>query len=135
MRRVGVGAPPAGRTRGRQRLGRLRVRRLDRGRRLGGARLPDALHELDAVVLEDALRAADRVALAVEQMADAAQEIDVVGAVIAPAAAALQRLDLLEAGFPKSQHVLRQVEIVRDFADCPECVRRLVHHRRLPPLD
>src|SRR6185503_19920470 len=98
-------------------LGRLGVARLHRRRGLRGARFPDALHELDAVVLEDPLRTADRIALAVEQMADAAQEVDIVGAVIAPAAAALQRPDLLEAGFPESQHVLRQVEIVRDFTD------------------
>src|SRR5438128_2285220 len=55
---------------------------------------PHALHELDAVVLEDALHAADRITLAVEQMANAAQQIDIVGTIIASAAAALHRLDL-----------------------------------------
>src|SRR3954454_15104886 len=103
--------------------------RLSRARRLHGARLPDTLNEFDAVILEDALRAADRIALAVEQVLDAAQKVDVVRAIIAAAAAALQRLDLLEAGFPESQHVLRQVEIPCDLTDCPECVRRLFHHR------
>ena len=87
------------------------------------------------MILQQALCAADRIALAVQKMADAAQQVDVVGAVVAAAAAALQRLDLLETGFPESQNVLRQVEIVRNFADRPERVRRLVHHRRLPPLD
>ena len=124
-------APGARRQRPRRRrLDDLGSRRLPpRAAGCGAPGLPDVLHELDAVILQDALRAADRVALAVEQMADAAQQIDVVGPVIAAAAAALHRLDLLEAGFPEAQHVLRQVEIVRDFADRPECVGRLFHHR------
>src|SRR5437762_9728915 len=97
MRRIGLTAPPAvGRTR-RNRLRDfdfdLRLRRLDRrrgaARRLCGSRLPDVLDELDAVVLEDALRTPDRVTLAVQKMADAAQEIDVVGPVVAASAAAL----------------------------------------------
>ena len=135
MRRIGIGAPSArARTRRRHGSAGCGLGRLGRARRLRGARPPDALDELDAVILEDALRAPDRVALAVEQVLDAAQQGDVVRAVVAPAAAALQRLDLLEAGFPESQDVLRQVEIVRDFADRPECVRRLFHHR-LPLLD
>src|ERR1044072_5601580 len=117
MRRVGVGPSSPGRPRRRQRLSGFGIRRLYDWRGLRGARLPDALDELDAVVLEDALRAADRVALAIEQMADAAQKVDGVGSVIAAAARALQRPDLVEAGFPESQHVLRQVEIVRDFTD------------------
>src|SRR3982751_6429460 len=62
--------------------------------------LPDVLDELDAMILQDALRAADRVAFAVEEVPDPAQEIDIVGPVIAPAAAALHRLDLLKPGFP-----------------------------------
>ena len=87
------------------------------------------LHELDAVILQDALRAPDRVTLAIEQVTDAAQQIDIIGPVIAPAAAALHRLDLLKAGFPETQHVLRQVEIVCDFTDRPERFGRLFHHR------
>ena len=129
MRGVRVAAPRSrGCGRSRRRLGDLGLDCLGRARRLRAPALPDVLHELDAVILQDPLRTADRVALAVEQMADAAQQIDVVGPVVAPAAAALHRLDLLEARFPEAQHVLRQVEIVRDFADGPECVGRLFRH-------
>ena len=92
-------------------------------------------HVTLALFAQNFLDAFDGQAVAVKKRTDATQEIEIVGAVIAPAAAALQRPDLLEAGFPESQHVLRQVEIVRDFTDRPECVRRLVHHRRLPPPD
>ena len=130
MRRIRIGAASARRRRAhRERFGRFGLGHLAGTRRLCGAGFPDPLDELDAVILEDALRTPNRIALAVEQVLDAAQQIDVVGPVIAPAAAALQRLDLLEARFPESQDVLRQFEIVRNLTDCPECVRRLFHHR------
>src|SRR5207245_2659267 len=48
-------------------------------------------------------------------------ELDIVGPVIAAAAAAFQRLDLGKARLPEAQHVLRQIEILGDFADRPEC--------------
>src|SRR5262245_15689468 len=67
-------------------------------------------------------------------MADAAQQVDVVGAVVAPAAAALHRPDLAEPALPEPQHVLGDVELVRHFADGAECVRCLVHRRLLPRL-
>ncbi len=94
--------------------------------RLRRAGLPHRLHELGAVVLEDALHAADRVALAVEQVTDAAQQVDVVGPVVAPPAATLHRLDLAEPRFPEPQHMLRHVELVGHLADGAEGVRRLV---------
>ena len=50
-------------------------------RRLRRARLPDTLHEAQALLPQQALHAADGVALAIEQMTDAAQQIDVVGAI------------------------------------------------------
>ena len=84
------------------------------------------LHRLDAVLFQDPLHAADGVALAVQQPADALEEIDVVGPVVAAAAAALHRLDLREARLPEPQHVLGNVEIVSDFADGAERIRRLV---------
>ena len=60
MRRVRVPAPPACRrcTRERRRFGDLGLRHLGRACRLRRPRLPDALHELDAVILQDALRTA-----------------------------------------------------------------------------
>ena len=94
--------------------------------RLRRAFLPDGLHEPDALLAQDSLHAADGVALAVKQMADAAQQIDVVGPVIAPAAAALHRLDVAKARLPEAQHVLGQIELVRRFTDGAKCVRRLV---------
>src|ERR1700755_1056803 len=85
-----------------------------------------ALPGFDAVLFEDPLHPADGVALAVEQAADALEQVDVVGAVIAAAAAALHRLDLGESGLPEPQHVLRNVEFLRYFADGSERIRRLV---------
>ena len=80
----------------------------------------------DAVFLEDALHPADGVALAVQQAADAPEQVDIIGAVVAPAAAALHRLDLGEPRLPEPQDVLGNVEIVGDLADGSERIRRLV---------
>lgn len=78
---------------------------------------PDLHDEARPLLLQDPLDALDRVPLAVEKMADAAQEIDIIRPVIASAAAALERADLREPGFPETQDVLRQIEIVCDLAD------------------
>src|SRR5262245_8780655 len=91
-----------------------------RGRPAAAAPPPDRLHEARPLLAQDPLHAADRVALAVQEVADAAEEIDVVRPVVAAAAAALHRADLGEAAFPEAQHVLRHVEIVSDFADGAE---------------
>ncbi len=99
---------------------------LDRAERDGRRLVGEALHRFDAVLFQDPLHAADGVALAVQQAADALEQIDVVGAVVAPAAAALHRLDLGEPRLPEPQHVLGNVEIVSDLADGTERIRRLV---------
>src|SRR6478672_13859789 len=65
-------------------------------------------------------------------MADPAQEIEVVRPIVAAAATALHWLDLAEAALPEPQHVLRNVEFLRHFADRPECVGRLFHRRPTP---
>src|SRR5215475_6173138 len=78
------------------------------------------------MLLENALHPADGVALAIEQAADAPEQVDVVGAVVAAAAAALHRLDLREARFPEPQHMLWDVEVRSDLADGSERIRRLV---------
>ena len=62
-------------------------------------------------------------------MTDAAQQVDIVGTIITATAAALQRADLGEAGFPETQDVLRQVEVVGDLADGAEGVRAFVDRR------
>src|SRR5215472_3558522 len=99
--------------------------------RLRRALLPDRLDEPVPLLAQNPLHAADRIALAVQQMADATQEIDVVGTIIAAAAAALHRTDLGKAGFPEPQHVLRHVEVVGDLADGAECFRRLFQRATL----
>src|SRR5690606_6475775 len=75
--------------------------------------------------LEDALHPPDRIALAIEEMADAAEKVDVLWAVIAPAAAPLERADLAEPGLPETENVLRQIEVGGHLADRAEGVRRL----------
>ena len=102
-----------------------------RARRRRSVLAPDVLHVAHPLLLQDALDALDGISLAVEEMADAAQEVDIVRPVVAPAAAALQRLDLRKARFPETQHMLWQLEVFRHLADRPECVRPLVHNRPL----
>src|SRR5262249_16429575 len=62
----------------------------------------------------------DGVALAVEQMVNAAQQVDVVGTIVAAAAAAFHRPDLWKTTLPESQHMLRDAEIVGDLTDSTE---------------
>src|SRR6266496_1337660 len=95
-------------------------------RRLRRTRLPDVLHEMHALLAQKTLNAADSIALAIEEMADSAQEIEVLRPVIAAPTAALHRPDLMEAAFPEPQHVLRKLELLRHFADRPECARCLL---------
>ena len=54
------------------------------------------------------------------------EQVDVVRTIVAAAAAALHRLDLREAGLPETQHMLGNVEFVRDFTDGTERIGRLV---------
>jgi hypothetical protein len=89
------------------------------------AGLPRRRDEGDALLLQQALHTADGEALAVEEYADAAQEVHVLGPIIAPAAAALHRPDLREARLPEAQHVLRQIEGLGDLADGAKRVGRL----------
>ena len=78
------------------------------------------------------LNAADSIALAIEQMAYSAQEIEVLRPVIAAPTAALHRPDLMEAAFPEPQHVLRKLELLRHFADRAKCARCLLDRRPAP---
>src|SRR5262249_12148714 len=100
-------------------IGRVRFFLRRHVRRNGGglrrSRLPDILHELLALLPQDALDAADGVALAIKQMTDAAQKIDVLGAIEASASASLHWPDLVKATFPESQHVLGHGELGGDF--------------------
>src|SRR6185437_15261290 len=77
-----------------------------------------------ALLAQNFLHALDGVAVAVQQRANAAQQIDIVGPVIAPPARALQRTDLRKARLPEAQHVLRHIQFSRDFADGAERLRR-----------
>lgn len=77
-----------------------------RGHGPHGPVFPNSHHMTRALLLEDALDALDGEPLIVEQMADALEELYVIGAVIAPPAAALERLDLREPRFPETQHML-----------------------------
>src|SRR3954447_2503198 len=93
--------------------------------RLGGL----ARAGLGALGPQQLLGAADRVALLVEEGADLAQQLDVLGPVVAPAAAALERANLGELALPEAQDVLRDVEPVRDLADGAEGRLRLLRPR------
>jgi hypothetical protein len=85
-----------------------------------------SLHRLDAVLFQDSLNTANGVALAIQQTADATQQIDVVRTIITPAAGSLHRFDLGEPRFPEPQHMLRNIEIVSDLAYGSKRIRRFV---------
>lgn len=70
-----------------------------------------------ALLLENALHALDGVALSIEQMAQSHHQLHVARPIIAPPARALHGFELLEAGFPETQHVRRQVETLRDLSN------------------
>src|SRR5215471_8427481 len=89
------------------------------------------LHRADALLAQDALHTPDSIAVAIQQMPDAAQKINILRTIIASTAAALHWPDMRETTLPKPQHVLRQVEFVCDLADRTKCVRRLVQSRLL----
>src|SRR5262249_7337802 len=61
-----------------------------------------------------------------QQMTHPAQQAAIIWAVVTPAATALHRLDFVETAFPEAQHVLRQIEFIRHFADGAKRIRRLV---------
>ncbi len=79
-------------------------------------------HIADTLLFQNALHTFDRVSLIIKQMANTFEQINIIGTIVATTAAPLHRLDLGEAGFPKAQHMLRQVEILRNFADRPKCI-------------
>ena len=74
-------------------------------------------------LFQDALKPADRIALAIEKTANAFQQIQISRAVIAPAASPLHGLDLGEPGLPESQNMLGNIKFLCGFADCAECFR------------
>ena len=85
------------------------------GRQVHGMPVPHRLHRAHALFLQDALHAPNGVAVAVKQVPDAAQQVDILRTIVAPAAAALHRLDVRETALPEPQHVLRQIELVCDL--------------------
>src|SRR6266436_7263832 len=101
---------------------------------LRSVRMPDILHEAHPLLPEETLDAPDRVTLTIQKMANAAQEIEIVRPVIAATAATLHRPDLAEATFPEPQYMLRNLKLLRHFADGPECARCLLHRRSAPRL-
>src|SRR5205823_830942 len=97
-----------------------------------GLAAADAADISNALLAQDALDAADGVAFAIEQRANALEEINIIGTIETPAAAALHRLHLGETRFPESQDVLGNIELRSDFADRPESLWRLLQHASPP---
>src|SRR5690606_32384731 len=102
---------------------RFRFRRLAAGHgsrnRRGGIH-PAALDLVDTLGAQDLLNTADRVALEVQQVTNAPQQVKVLRPVVASPAAPLHGLDLRELLFPEPEDVLGNVELFRDLADGPE---------------
>ena len=66
-------------------------------------------HRPAAAFPQQPLDSLDGVALGLEQVANVAQQLHILGPVIAPAATALERPHLREFRLPKAQNVLRDV--------------------------
>src|SRR5690606_3523776 len=89
------------------------------------------LDGIDAVLAQDLLYALDGVAFAMQEMANAAQQLEILGPIVATTAAALHRFDLVELDLPEAQHVLWDLELVSDFTDGPERLICLRHDMTL----
>src|SRR5437773_6186087 len=80
-----------------------------------------ALQGLDALLqcafAHQPLHTLDRIPLVIEQAANLAQQFHVLRPIIAPPAAPLQRPDLGELGFPETQDMLGNLELVGHLAD------------------
>src|ERR1051325_5910561 len=80
-----------------------------------------ALQGLDALLqrafAHQPLHALDRITLVIQQAANLAQQLHVLGSVIAPPAAPFQRPDLWELGLPETQDMLWNLELVGAPAD------------------
>src|SRR5262245_6640228 len=94
--------------------------------------MPNVLDETHPLLSQETLDATDRVSLAIEKMANAAQEIEIVRSVVTATAAAFHRPDLAETTFPEAQYVLWNFQLLRHFADGPECSRCLLHRHSAP---
>jgi hypothetical protein len=82
-----------------------------------------------ALFTQDLLNAANSVAVAVQEMADAPQQIDIVWPIVTPASTPLQRLDLGEPGFPETKDVLGKFEVLSDLTYGAECVGSFFHRK------
>src|SRR5690606_4268933 len=104
---------------------KVRYLRSRSGLDLVGKAAPVFLDVPDAVITQDALHAFDRVTVAVKQPTDSFQQVDSLRPVIAAPTAPFHRFYLAEFAFPEPQHMFRHVQLVRNFADRAECIRRL----------
>src|SRR5262249_12896152 len=71
--------------------------------------MSDRDDKLVAIGLQKLLHALDRIAVIIEQVADALQEIDILGPIVTSAATTLHRLDLRKPRFPEAQDMLWKV--------------------------
>jgi len=69
---------------------------------------------------QDLLHAANGVALKMQQVPDAPQQIEILGTIVPAPAPALHGLDLGELLLPEPEDVLRNVQFFRNLADCSE---------------
>ncbi|CUX23696.1 hypothetical protein AGR3A_Cc270017 [Agrobacterium tomkonis CFBP 6623] len=83
-------------------------------------------HETVAIGFQQLLHALDGVTMVIKKVTNAFEEIDIIRTVITAAPAPFHRLDLRKACFPETQHVLRQVQLIRHFTDRPKRVGAFV---------
>lgn len=82
-------------------------------------------HMTNALLFQNALNAFYGVAFAIEQMTNAAQQFHIVRTIITATTAAFHWFDLAKARLPETQHMLRQVQFLRNFADRSKGIRAL----------
>ncbi len=84
-------------------------------------------NELRIVFAEKSLNTLDGITLIIKQVANAFEQFNIKRTIIATTTASLHRFYLGKACFPKTQHMLRKIEIFCYFAYSPECIRAFVH--------
>lgn len=85
-----------------------------------------SLRRIAAVGREQLLDPANRIAIVVEKPVDAMGKRHVCRAIVTAIAGPLERLQLRKACFPIAKDMLRNVEVVSEFADRPESLVALL---------
>ena len=102
-------------TRSAGRIG-YRIERKQRRRDVFLYRPPPNLLAPRPTLAEQLLDPADRVSFLIKELSDLPQQVNVLRPIVTAATPSFERLNLGKFGFPKSQHMWRNGEFLRDFS-------------------